>query len=145
MYARVFQVLGNRNVLAFCNDNKIRLCHIRGSIRKDMWISIGDIVLISLRDFLPDKDNASSSTGADKFEKGDILFKYDRDFHSKLRKENNINIKLFLNLESLGVDGVKAICSKTIEMNDDDNMFEDGKEDSEEDAESEKSIDVDNI
>ena len=44
MYARILQNFGNRNLLAYCNDNKMRLCHIRGSIRKDMWISVGDIV-----------------------------------------------------------------------------------------------------
>ena len=50
LYGRILKNLGDRNVLVYSNDNKIRLCHIRGSIRKDMWINVGDIVLISIRD-----------------------------------------------------------------------------------------------
>ena len=57
LYGRVIQVLGNRNTLVFCNDNIVRLCHIRGSIRKDMWISVGDIVIVSIRDFLREKND----------------------------------------------------------------------------------------
>jgi translation initiation factor 1A len=68
LFGRVLQILGNRNTLVFCNDNEIRLCHIRGSIRKDMWINIGDIVLISIRE-LNDK--------SEKYQKGDILHKYE--------------------------------------------------------------------
>jgi len=134
LYARVIQILGNRNVLAFCNDNKIRLCHIRGSIRKDMWISTGDIVLISIRDFLIDKDG--------KYEKGDILFKYDRDIHSKLKKDNDINNKLFLTLETMDTNALRTIVGKTIHLEDNEDIFEGDKEESEE---SEESVDIDNI
>jgi initiation factor 1A len=132
LYARVIQVLGNRNVLAYCNDNKVRLCHIRGSIRKDMWISAGDIVLISLRDFLQDKE--------DTLEKGDILHRYDRDHHSKLKKDDTINVKLFLTLETMGIDNLKKLGGKKIEIEED--LFEGGDDVFEE---SEESIDVDNI
>jgi len=129
LYARVIQVLGNRNVLAFCNDNKIRMCHIRGSIRKDMWISAGDIILISIRDFLLEKDG--------KYEKGDILFKYDRDYHSKLKKEDSINIKLFLTLETMGIDILKTLSGKKIEFDEEDeDLFEEHVE---------EPIDINNI
>lgn len=115
LFARVLQVLGNRNTLAYCNDNVIRLCHIRGSIRKDMWINIGDIVLISVRDFLKDKK--------EKYEKADILHKYDREHYSKLKKEEGFNEKLFLTLETTGVEQLKRIKEmrriNTIEDNDD--------------------------
>ena len=101
LYARVVRMLGNRNVLTFCNDNKLRLCHIRGSIRKDMWINEGDIVIISIRDFLTEKDG--------KYDKGDILFKYDRENHARLRKDSKINVKLFLHLEKMDVESLEKI------------------------------------
>lgn len=110
-YARVIQVLGNRNVLTFCNDNIVRLCHIRGSIRKDTWINNGDIVLISLRGFVKDKD--------DSYERGDILYRYDREYHTKLSKEESINSKLFLNLERSDVNVLKRIGSTKFEFNED--------------------------
>ena len=126
-YARVVQVLGNRNILAYCNDNIVRLCHIRGSIRKDMWISKGDLILVSLRDFLLDKD--------DKFEKGDILYKYDRELHSVLRKEDNINIRLFLTLETKSLEQLKTFGGQKIELADsdlfDDDLFEENEDDEE--------------
>jgi translation initiation factor 1A len=133
IYARVIQILGNRNVLTFCNDNIVRLCHIRGSIRKDMWISVGDIVIISIRDFITEKDS--------KYEKGDILHKYDRDHHSKLKKYNTINNKLFLTLETMGVDNLKTLAGKKVEIDDvNEDLFEDGKN-----QDSDESIDVDDI
>jgi translation initiation factor 1A len=137
MYGRVIQVLGNRNTLTFCNDNIIRLCHIRGSIRKDMWISVGDIVLISIRDFLCDK--------RDKYQKGDILYKYDRDLYSKLKKEEGINIKLFLNIESAGIMELKRIMEAKIELENDifsnevDNNIEN------EDIFEEEDVDIDGV
>jgi translation initiation factor 1A len=100
-FARVLQILGNRNTLAYCNDNVIRLCHIRGSIRKDMWINTGDLILISLRDFLQDKK--------DKYEKADILHKYDREYYSKLKKEKGFNEKLLLTLETSDTEQLARI------------------------------------
>jgi len=109
MYGRVIQVLGNRNTLVYCNDNVVRLCHIRGSIRKDMWIGVGDIVLVSARDFLRDVK--------DKYEKGDILYKYDRDHYSKLKKDDRINVKLFSNLETADVAQLKRIKEMKVDKN----------------------------
>jgi len=108
LYARVLQILGNRNTLAYCNDNVVRLCHIRGSIRKDMWINVGDIVLISVRDFLLEKDG--------KYEKGDILYKYDREHYSKLKKDVNMNPKLFVTLETASVESLKLIKQSTSDI-----------------------------
>ena len=101
MFARVLQVLGNRNVLVYCNDNITRLCHIRGSIKKDMWINIGDVVLISIRDFLLEKDG--------KYEKGDILHRYDRDDYSKIKKTDNFNSKILLTLETASPESLRLI------------------------------------
>ena len=144
MYARVLQVLGNRNVLSYCNDNKIRLCHIRGSIRKDMWISKGDIILISIRDFLREESSA--------YEKGDIIIKYDPAYYSKLKKDNTINIRLFNNLENSTIEELKRIATLKISANeinnfnnsieDIDDLFEytDKQEDNED-----VDVDIDNI
>ena len=101
LYARVIKILGSKNVLTFCNDNIIRLCHIRGSIKKDMWINMGDIILISIRDFLKEKE--------DKYEKGDILHKYDREDYSKLKKDTAINLRLFHCLENIPVTELKKL------------------------------------
>merc|ERR1719266_3047281 len=38
-----------------CFDGTKRLCHIRGKMRKKVWVAQGDIVLIGLRDFQDSK------------------------------------------------------------------------------------------
>lgn len=54
-YAKVVRMLGQGRLEASCFDGHTRQCHIRGKMRKKVWVSAGDIVLISLRDFQEDK------------------------------------------------------------------------------------------
>lgn len=61
-YGQVLRMLGNGRLEAHCFDGVRRLCHIRGKMRKRVWVNAGDIVLISLREF---QDN-----------KGDVIAKY---------------------------------------------------------------------
>ena len=58
-------MLGNGHVEVLCIDGKIRVCHIRGKLRKKVWINNGDIILLGLRDY---EDG-----------KGDIILKYTPD------------------------------------------------------------------
>jgi translation initiation factor 1A len=50
-YAQVLRMLGNGRLEAQCIDGVKRLCHIRGKMRKKVWVNQGDIVLIGLREF----------------------------------------------------------------------------------------------
>ena len=102
--ARVIRVLGNRNMLCYCNDNKTRICHVRGKLRNRVYVELGDIVLISLRDF-ENEDEAEKREEVDgkkeESNRGDILAKYPYETLSKLKKEDGVNPKLFLALETL--------------------------------------------
>lgn len=62
IYAQVVKMLGNARVDTQCFDGIRRLCHIRGTMRKKVWINTGDIVLVSLRDYQEAK--------------GDVICKY---------------------------------------------------------------------
>mmetsp|Transcript_43828 Transcript_43828/g.93284 ORF Transcript_43828/g.93284 Transcript_43828/m.93284 type:complete len:155 (-) Transcript_43828:304-768(-) len=64
-YAQVTRMLGNGRLEAFCFDGVNRLCHIRGKLRKRVWIGVGDIILLGLREFQD--------------QKADIILKYDGD------------------------------------------------------------------
>merc|ERR1711988_1282957 len=64
-YAQVTRMLGNGRLEAFCFDGVNRLCHIRGKLRKRVWIGVGDIVLLGVREFQD--------------QKADIILKYDGD------------------------------------------------------------------
>jgi len=50
-YAQVTKMLGNGRLEAMCFDGTKRLCHIRGKLRKKVWINTSDIILIGLRDY----------------------------------------------------------------------------------------------
>ena len=54
-YAYIINVLGNCRFNVECSDNKNRLAHMRGKLKKRSWCTEGDIILISLRDFQDDK------------------------------------------------------------------------------------------
>ena len=109
MIGRVVKALGDRNMMVFCNDNKERVCHIRGGLckrRGKVRIEVGDIVLISLRG-----EGIGSSHQMDR---GDILEKFDRDLHKKLQRTlPGANPRLFTNIESL--DTTARASNKTAE------------------------------
>ena len=54
-YAQVLRMLGNGRLEAQCIDGVKRLCHIRGKMRKKVWVNTGDIVLLGLRDYQDEK------------------------------------------------------------------------------------------
>jgi len=64
-YAQVTKMLGNGRLNAICFDGVPRLCHIRGKMRKKVWINHGDIVLVGLRDYQDSK--------------ADVILKYNAD------------------------------------------------------------------
>lgn len=71
-YGQVLKMLGNGRCDVQCFDGTKRLCHICGKMRKRVWVMVGDIVLVSLRDFQD--------------EKGDIILKYNSDEAKNLKQ-----------------------------------------------------------
>mmetsp|Transcript_33117 Transcript_33117/g.76369 ORF Transcript_33117/g.76369 Transcript_33117/m.76369 type:complete len:101 (-) Transcript_33117:293-595(-) len=65
-------MLGNGRCECFCFDGVTRLGHIRGKMRKKVWITAGDIVLVGKRDFQD--------------EKVDIIHKYTADEARNLKQ-----------------------------------------------------------
>ena len=58
-------MLGNGRLEAQCIDGIKRLCHIRGKMRKKVWVNAGDVVLVGLREFQDAK--------------ADVILKYQAD------------------------------------------------------------------
>eukprot|EP00448_Togula_jolla_P022515 CAMPEP_0170589910 /NCGR_PEP_ID=MMETSP0224-20130122/11591_1 /TAXON_ID=285029 /ORGANISM="Togula jolla, Strain CCCM 725" /LENGTH=144 /DNA_ID=CAMNT_0010913677 /DNA_START=49 /DNA_END=483 /DNA_ORIENTATION=- len=75
-YGQVTRMLGNGRCEVSCFDSTKRLCHIRGKMRKKVWVNQGDIVLVSLRDFQD--------------EKGDIIVKYSSEEARNLKTYNEL-------------------------------------------------------
>lgn len=70
----VTKILGNARFTVSCSDGKIRVCRVRGSMRRRVWIKKGDLVLVSPWDFQSDK-------------KGDIIWRYRAQDSYALKKE----------------------------------------------------------
>lgn len=75
-YAKVIKSLGDRKVTLSLTDGTEILGIIPGRFRKRVWITSGDIVIVSRRDF---QDN-----------KVDIVYKYNNDEIKALYKKNEI-------------------------------------------------------
>ena len=75
-YAKVEKILGNGRLEADCFDGKKRLCHIRGKLRKKVWINQGDIILVGLRDY---QDN-----------KADVIMKYNAEEARNLKAYGSV-------------------------------------------------------
>jgi len=81
-YGQVLRMLGNGRLEASCIDGTKRLCHIRGKMRKKVWVAQGDIILVSLRDFQD--------------EKGDVILKYSAEEARNLKTYGELpeNVKI---------------------------------------------------
>jgi len=75
-YGQVLRMLGNGRLDAQCFDGVKRLCHIRGKMRKKVWVNQGDIVLISLRDFQDGK--------------ADVILKYTAEESRRLKAQGQL-------------------------------------------------------
>jgi len=75
-YAQVIKMLGNGRLTAQCFDGKERLCHIRGKLRKKVWINTGDIILVGLRGYQEGK--------------ADVILKYTTDEARILKNDGQL-------------------------------------------------------
>jgi len=90
-YAQVLRMLGNGRLEAQCFDGTMRLCHIRGKLRKKVWVNQGDIILISLRDFQDGK--------------ADVILKYNADEARQLKTYGELPESAKINESAVGEDG----------------------------------------
>ena len=91
-YAQVLRMLGNGRLEAACIDGVKRLCHIRGKMRKKVWVSTGDVILLGLRDYQD--------------EKADVILKYAPDEARSLKAYGELpdNFKIDLGVEDDGAE-----------------------------------------
>ena len=75
-YARVERMLGNGRCEVLCFDGVKRLAHIRGKMRKKVWVGASDIILVGLRDY--------------QYSKCDVILKYNDDEARQLKENGEI-------------------------------------------------------
>ncbi|VDK74616.1 unnamed protein product [Anisakis simplex] len=126
-------MLGNGRLTAFCFDGKQRLCHIRGKLRKKVWINTGDIILVGLRDYQDDK--------------ADVILKYNPDEARNLKACGQLpeNAKLNEGVDDQDEGGIEfadtgALSDEENDASGDENLPSAGSEDdSDEDEDEEES------
>lgn len=75
-YAQVLKTLGSGHLEVQCFDGEKRIAHIRGKLRKKVWINPGDVILVSVRDFQDSR--------------ADIILKYTSDEARSLKSLGEI-------------------------------------------------------
>jgi translation initiation factor 1A len=75
-YAQAIKLLGDCRVELQCFDGMKRVGHIRGSMKNKVWITVGDVLLVGLRDFQDAKC--------------DIILKYSAEETRSLRSHQEI-------------------------------------------------------
>ena len=116
-YAQVTRMLGNGRLEAFCFDGVNRLCHIRGKLRKRVWIGVGDIVLLGLREFQDQKVRSSHhmfffhkkgcmlSLLSERMLQADIILKYDGDEARSLKTYGELPDTVQINAGAENLEG----------------------------------------
>jgi len=89
-YAQVIKMLGNGRLDAQCFDGTKRLCHIRGKLRKKVWINQSDIILIGLRDYQDSK--------------ADVIMKYTADEARNLKTYGELPDTANINADNFAPD-----------------------------------------
>lgn len=90
-YGQIIKALGSGHMEVMCftaNGNVVKRAHIRGKMRKRVWMATGDIVLVNVRDY---QDQVC-----------DILLKYTADEARMLRTRRQIPDNIDIN--NKGID-----------------------------------------
>lgn len=116
-------MLGNGRLEAQCFDGAKRLAHIRGKLRKKVWINNGDIILLSLRDYQD--------------EKGDVILKYSADEARSLKAYGELPESAKINETDTYGPGDEGDCGFEFD--------EDRDSESEDGAAGGKDVDIDDI
>jgi translation initiation factor 1A len=91
-YALVIKKLGGRYLEVQTYKGPHKKAFIRGSFQKKIWINVGDIILVSSRDF---EDNVC-----------DIIYKYSPQNVRSLINKNQIDLSFANNLISINDDDI---------------------------------------
>lgn len=89
-YAQITKMLGDRKIMVMLPDKSEMLAVIPGRFRKRCWMKVGDILIISRREFQATKL--------------DVIYKYNDEETRKLAKDHEIP-DFFLQAFVGGVDG----------------------------------------
>mmetsp|Transcript_29902 Transcript_29902/g.26452 ORF Transcript_29902/g.26452 Transcript_29902/m.26452 type:complete len:165 (-) Transcript_29902:48-542(-) len=130
-YGLVSKMLGSSRVQCRCADGKMRICLIRGKMKNRVWIRVGDLVLVSLREFENDK--------------GDVILKFQPVEYRDLKKLGHIPDTLKLEDGELPEDDDDVEFEEMEVAPQRKILMPDSDDEEEEEKKEEAEIDIDNI
>jgi translation initiation factor 1A len=74
------KMLGNERVMVKCQDGNMRICRIRGKMKRRTWVREGDVVLVSPWEFQAD-------------ERGEIFWRYTQGQVEELKQKGLLLIE----------------------------------------------------
>ena len=79
LLGRVSKISSGDHVMVKCTDGKVRLCRIRGKMKRRVWIREGDIVIVAPWEFQTDK-------------RGDVVWRYTHSQAETLRRKGILTL-----------------------------------------------------
>lgn len=141
-YAQVLKMLGGERLEAKCfgDREKVRICHIRGKMRKRVWIATGDIVLVEIREY-EKNDN-----------KADVVHVYSADDVRQLKKMGGLPKSLDYKYEKtedqelpFEFGGTQSDSDSDLESDTSSVTQEENKEELNDSQEEREEVDIDNL
>ena len=90
-YAQVLKLLGGSKMEVLCMDLKKRLAKVRGKFKRRVWVNVGDIILVALREFEDEKCDIIHVFYADEAKSLKAMGEIPQDIQisEQLKQENN--------------------------------------------------------
>ena len=136
MIGRIIRALGDLNMSVFCEDNITRICKVAMGIKKKVRFTVGDIVLISLRDCLVSKAELLEGKRSDR---GDILGKFHQEQFAQLKESGNkfifANVEILTEIQKKLSVGDLRSAEQLATSAENDDLFDYSKEEEEEQKE----------
>ena len=90
-YAQIARILGNGRFECKCFDGQNRIGKVRGKMNKRIWIELGNLVLMGLRDYQDGKGDIFHKFTDDESRKLKTLGELPSDFVYKETKETDVD------------------------------------------------------
>ena len=88
-YGKIIKVLGGCQLEVSCYDGTIRKCHIRGKMVKKVWLTSGDIILVSVREYEKSVGDVAHKYNPDEIKRLEFLNEIPTEFHNKNNEEDD--------------------------------------------------------
>ena len=134
-YAQVLKLLGGSKMEVHCMDGKKRIAKVRGKFKRRVWVNVGDIILVALREMDDEKCDIIHVFYSDEAKSLKAMGEIPQDIHiSEQQKLENNDLNIAFDDEKVDETKVK----QKSEKQNLDNFMPTDSSDEDDDSEDEK-------